>query len=186
MRGRLTWLAIAWALLVPGVALAQAADTRAAGAQTNDLGRLEEGMRLYRADGVDCEYCHDWQGGGKMHEAEYADVQQAGGPPLFTSTLDRAAMIELVSCGRIVGERVMVMPQYRGDAWTAGLPCWGKTFADITLPERPVHGKRQMNAREIEAVVDYVIAVYQGKRITVEWCLKYFPTSRGICDTLVR
>ncbi len=67
---------------------------------------------------------------------------------------------------------------------TRDLPCWGKTFADIPLAERPVHGKRQMNAREIEAVVDYILAIYQGKRITVEWCLKYFPTSRGICDTL--
>ncbi len=180
---RLTWLGLALALFVPGVALAQAPGG-AGGAQTNDAARLEDGMRLYRADGVDCEWCHGWHGLGRGHDFEYADVQQAGGPALSTSLLDRAAMIELISCGRIVGERLMVMPQYRGDAWTAGLPCWGKTFADIPIQERPVHGKRQMNAREIEAVVDYILAVYRGKRMTLEWCLKYFPASRGICETL--
>lgn len=172
---RLTWLAGALAVMLPGGALAQAPD----------MARLEEGMRLYRADGVDCEYCHDWGGGGKLHEAEYGSAKTAGGNALTTSTLDRAQMIELVSCGRMVGNRDMVMPQYRGDAWTAGLRCWGKTFADIPVEERPVHGKRQMNAPEIEAVVDYVRAVYQGKRITVEWCLKYFPpASQRVCDPL--
>ena len=179
---RLTWLAVALAVSLPGVALAQAPGG-AGGAPTTHMARLEEGMRLYRADGVDCEYCHDWGGGGKMHESEYGSAKQAGGNALTTSTLDRAQMIELVSCGRMLGNRDMVMPQYRGDAWTAGLPCWGKTFADIPVEERPVHGKRQMNAREVEAVVDYILAAYQGKRITVEWCLKYFPVSQRVCDT---
>ena len=172
--GCLTLSAVALAVFLPSIALAQAPD----------MARLEEGMKLYRADGVDCEYCHDWGGGGKMHEAEYGSAKQAGGNALTTSTLNRAQMIELVSCGRMLGNRDMVMPQYRGDAWTAGLPCWGKTFADIPVDERPVHGKRQMNAREVEAVVDYILAVYQGKRITVEWCLKYFPVSQRVCDTL--
>ena len=98
---QLKWLVVALAVLLPSVALAQ------------DAARLEEGMRLYKGDGVDCEWCHGWHGLGRGHDFEYADVQQAGGPALTTSLLDRA---QLISCGRIVGERQMVMPQYRGDA----------------------------------------------------------------------
>jgi hypothetical protein len=169
------WIVLAGALLGAGVALAQ---------QAVDTATLELGMRLYRADMVDCEYCHDWGGGGKLHEAEYGSARQAGGNSLNLSRLDRAQMIELVSCGRMVGNRDMVMPQYRGEAWTAALPCWGKTFADIAVEERPVHGKRQMSAREIETVVDYIRAVYQGKRMSAEWCLKYFGAAPRICDGL--
>ncbi|MBM3507891.1 MAG: hypothetical protein FJX64_09300 [Alphaproteobacteria bacterium] len=174
------WLALAIILLVPSGALPQVA-----GPAAPDMTQIENGMKLYRADGVDCEYCHDWRGVGKEHEAEFGDVKQAGGPALITSLMSREQMIEIISCGKIIGQRDRVMPQYRGDAWTAALPCYGKTLANTPVEERPVHGKRQMNPREVEAVVDYIRAVYQGKRMSVEWCLKYFPTSQRICDTLL-
>jgi hypothetical protein len=36
--------------------------------------------------------------------------------------------------------------------------------------------------REVEAVVDYVRAVYQGTQMSIAWCLKWLSVNSTGCD----
>ncbi len=169
-------LLILLALMLPGAAMAQ------------DLAAAEAGMRLYRADNVDCEMCHGWLGGGRYHDTQYSDVT-AGGPSLIKSTMTREEMIERISCGKMMEGRILVMPQYLGNAWTNEHKCYGgKVKADVPWEETPLQGLKQMTPAQIEQVVTYIQTVYQGKGMTLEWCQKYWTTTatQRACDTLIQ
>ncbi len=145
---------------------------------------LEAGMRLYKtADGgANCEHCHYWSGRGWQHNQLYSTVP-AGGPSLEGSKMTREQMIEMVSCGRFNTDG-FIMPMYRGEAWSKEHLCWGQTAADIKPPfAKPLWGMRMLNAAEVEAVVDYIQAVYVPG-MTLGWCRKYFPTSPKACDNM--
>jgi hypothetical protein len=150
-------------------------------ARAQDLSALEEGMRIYQGLNS-CELCHLFSGTGFQHNMLFGPVP-AGGPSLVKSTLTRDEMIEMVRCGRLTP--ISIMPRYDGDAWTKNGPCWGKVAADIPAEELPVHGERLLARRQIELVVDYVRAAYQGHGMSHEWCVRYFPTSPKACDTLI-
>lgn len=169
-------------LLVVALALSGAGAPGAA--QEVDTARIEAGLQLFKSVRTECSSCHGWAGLGKAADHPYSTVEdlllEYGGPSLQASTLDRAAMIEVISCGRIAG--IKIMPQYRGDAWTAAAPCWGKTAADIPAAERPLRAFNTLAPREIEIVVDYIQAVYQGKEMTWDWCRKYFDDFERICE----
>ncbi len=165
-------LALGLGLLAPAAARGQAAP---------DMATLEEGMRLYQGLNS-CELCHLFNGSGFQHNMLFGPVP-AGGPSLVKSTMTRDGMIEMVSCGKLTAGSIM--PKYRGDAWTRDRPCWGKLAADIPADEMPLHGERLLSGRQIEAVVDYVRAAYQGTGMGRAWCMRYFPTSPKACDTLI-
>ena len=168
--------------------------TSPAQAQQADVALLEMGMRLFKdaltpADGgAGCELCHNWNGVGRQHNLLFADLVPAGGTDLTKSTMTREQMIEMVACGTFDGGRIM--PRFYGDAWTNAYKCYGKTAAEDALaasaagpPKRPPQpGMRQLAPREIEAVVAYVQAVYQGKSMSLDWCLKWYGTSSKGCD----
>ena len=166
------------------VALALGGISAPIAAQELDTARIEAGLQLFKSVRTECSSCHGWAGQGKDADNPFSTVEdlllEYGGPPLVTSTLDRAAMIEAIACGRIVG--IKIMPQYRGDAWTADSPCWGKTTADMAPGERPLRAANSLAPREIETVVDYIQAVYQGKEMTWDWCRKYFDDFQRICE----
>ena len=154
-------------------------------ARAQDAAQIEAGMRLYQGNNS-CELCHAWSGNGFNHNMLFGPVP-AGGPSLVTSKMTRAQMIEMVECGRLT--QVSIMPFYRGDAWTREHPCFGKTRAEMPYEEMPVQGERLLSRGEIEAVVAFVQAVYQGTGqgtgMNRAACLKYFSTSPRACDTLV-
>jgi hypothetical protein len=152
-----------------------------------DLARIEKGQDIYKSRDYECDSCHGWAGRGKPADHPFGNTVDGntleyGGNALTHSPLTRDEMIMLISCGRIVYD-VNIMPQYRGDAWTASYPCWGKVAADVPANQRPLRGPgRMMTPAEIELVVDYVQHVYQGKDMTWEWCRKYFDDFLRVCE----
>ena len=163
------------------LALAAALLPGTARAQQFDPAQVEAGMRIYKPNVGDCEQCHAWNGAGRSHDTMYSHIV-AGGPSLVASTMTRAQMIEIVSCGTI--HWWGVMPQYRNDAWTPQLRCYGKTRAEQPSDERPLLGPTQLTPAQIEAVVTYVQVVYQGKRMTLDYCRQYFGPNSQACDLL--
>lgn len=155
-------------------------------AQAQDMAVLEMGMRVFKdalsqADGgAGCELCHNWNGVGRQHNFLFADLVPAGGTDLTKSTMTREQMIEMVACGTFDGGRIM--PRFRNDAWTNAYKCYGKTVADDPAERPPQPGMRSLAPREIEAVVDYIRAVYQGKSMSMDWCLKWYGTNSKGCD----
>jgi hypothetical protein len=152
--------------------------------QTFDPAAVEAGMRIYKSNDADCEFCHGWTGGGRQHNVNFSDTV-AWGTSLVDSKLTRAEMIALVSCGKRGNG---LMPRYRADAWTPAYRCDGKVAADVTEPPLPLLGLRQLTPTQIESVVTFIQAVYQGAgMMSIENCLKYWgPTEGRACDVLRR
>ena len=139
-----------------------------------DPAQIGEGIRVFRGAGQ-CETCHVWSGtGGPANDVSAVyDV-----PPLVRSTLDRAQMIELVSCGTPGG----YMPQYLATAWTDRRRCYGKLAAELAAEERPPRPYTVLTQVQIEAVVAFVQEVYQGKGMTLDYCLKYHGEKSRSCE----
>ena len=162
----------------------------AGSAQAQDMAVLETGMRVFKdalsqaEGGAGCELCHNWNGVGRQHNMLFAELVPAGGNALTLSTMTREQMVEMVSCSTFDGWRLL--PQFRGDAWTNAYKCYGRTAAEdaaAATPRRPPQpGMRSLAPREIEAVVDYIQAVYQGKSMSLDWCLKWYGTNSKGCD----
>jgi hypothetical protein len=74
------------------------------------------------------------------------------------------------------------MPRFRPDAWTPAHPCWGRVAADLPADQRPIKPSINLTTPQIEAVVDYVRAVYQGKLMSWEWCSTYFVDFTRVCE----
>ena len=170
----------ALALLLPPAATSAQQAAQAQAAQAFDPAQVEAGMKLYKPTAADCELCHAWSGAGRYHDTPFSPVP-AGGPSLVTSTMTRAQMIEMVTCGAL--HYWGIMPRYRNDAWTPALRCHGKTRADIPDDEYPVIGMMQLTREQIEAVVTYVQAVYQGTGMSRDNCIKYWGAANArVCD----
>ncbi len=150
--------------------------------QTAEEALIEAGMRIYKTDGANCEHCHYWSGRGWQHNQLYSAVP-AGGPSLVDSKMTREQMVEMIACGRY-GEG-SIMPMYRGEAWTRERPCWGQVAADIKAPlQKPLWGYRMLSYDEINAVVAYIQAVYQGNGMSRDWCRKFFPGTPRACEAM--
>lgn len=141
---------------------------------------LLTGQKIYRDQPGDCGACHGWNGTGRIHDHIYAADFDAGGPSLSLSKMTREEMIQMVSCGSVRAPHVM--PQYRPDAWTPAYPCWGKLAADIPSDQRPIRPAVNLTQPQIEAVVDYVQAVYQGQLMSWDWCRTYFDDFMRMCE----
>ncbi len=150
-------------------------------AQQIDQAQIEKGQAIYKSRDYECDSCHGWAGRGKPADHPYSNLEY-GGNSLVLSEMTRGEMIMMISCGRIV-RAVNIMPQYRGDAWTASYRCWGKVTADMPADQRPLRAPSLMlSPAQIELVVDYVQAVYQGKEMTWDWCSRYFDDFQRICE----
>lgn len=141
-----------------------------AGAQVSERD-LERGKELYREKAT-CLYCHGWHGNGES--------SQYGGNALSlrATQLDRDQLIEVVKCGR----PGTAMPHHDAYAYT-DKRCYGLTAADLkeAVPPEP---KSTMPPREVELVVDYVIAVLKGKppEPTLAECQAFWGQSTRVCD----
>ena len=151
-------------------------------AQPVDQAYLEAGQKFYKDPPGDCGACHGWNGTGRAHDHIYAAEFDAGGPSLMLSKMNRAEMIEMISCGGVDLSANNMMPQYRPDAWTPAYPCWGKVAADLPADQRPIRAAINLTPAQIEAVVAYIQEVYQGKLMSWDWCSKYFDDFQRICE----
>lgn len=158
-----------------GLLICLAALPAPAGAQPVDEARVDAGLQIYKVFGQ-CWACHGWSGTGGL-----PDVigDRNAGPPLTPTKLDRAQMIEMVSCGRPGGEH----PPYARDAWSRLRPCYGKTRADLKPEEQIPDVLVTLTEGQIESVVMFVQAFFQGQAMNRGKCLRYFGVAQTIvCD----
>jgi hypothetical protein len=130
------------------------------------------GMRIFRTKG-DCQSCHGWAADGRK-----MDTQMPDGANLRTTKLDRDKMIIAIKCG-IPGKS---MPAFDRLAYSDGR-CYGMKQADLqklgNLPDPPA----TLQAREIEAVADFLFAKVVGKGpMDRAKCIEYWGSDVAACS----
>ena len=121
-----------------------------------------------------CGFCHGWAGDGN------GEPRSPGrAPSLRKSTLDRNGLFEVVQCGR----PNTAMPHHDAFAYT-DKRCYGVTKEELGAAA-PLPALNALNRAEIGWVVDYVIAVLQGRGdVTKEECETYFSKGSINCVDL--
>ena len=111
------------------------------------------GQRLFR-DKADCQFCHGIDGDGRG-----APQSPGRAANLHTTILNREQLIEVIACGRPGTE----MPHFDKYAYEE-TNCYGLSAAQLgnDLPRDP--HSTSLTKREIEAVVDYILATFVGSR----------------------
>ena|SRR5215470_12088227 len=110
------------------------------------------GDRLYH-EKADCQFCHGVNGDGR------GDPRSPGkASDLHKTRLDRAHLIEVITCGRPGSE----MPHFDKYAYE-DKSCYGLTAAQLGANVPPDPHSTSLNAREVAAVVDFILATYVGK-----------------------
>lgn len=120
------------------------------------------GKRVYHDKAV-CSYCHGWAADGA------GEGQSSGGAAdLRMTPLTRAQLIEVVKCG-VPGK---AMPHFDEAAY-GDKRCYNSTEADLGTNTPPLPPGSVLSQREIEAVVDYLLAKVIGRGpITREECVE--------------
>ncbi|MGR8950097.1 MAG: c-type cytochrome [Gammaproteobacteria bacterium] len=127
---------------------------------------------LSTAKRANCMGCHKWHGnGGPGYGGAAISLRK--------SQLNREQLVQVIKCGR-PGTN---MPYFDRKAYKHD-ECYGLTFADFADDEnnRPLQGKKYLNQRQIDAVVDFVIAELQGKPATKAYCEKFFGGPTKECE----
>jgi mono/diheme cytochrome c family protein len=126
------------------------------------------GMKIYKE--ANCVGCHKWHGDGG---GGYGGAALS----LRATALTKEQIMEVVRCGR----PNTGMPYFDRDAYAAD-GCYGVTRE--TLGESmPMAGPRFLRPREIEAVVDYVLAEIKGKgEPNYADCTAFFGDSSRMCQ----
>ena len=132
------------------------------------------GYGLATVKRANCMGCHKWHGdGGPGYGGAAISLRK--------TQLDRAQLIQTIKCGR-PGTN---MPYFDRKAYKQ-LECYDMTFEDFAddPDHRPLQGKRYLNDRQVNAVVDFVIAELQGKEITKEYCEMFYGGPTRQCTLL--
>jgi Cytochrome C oxidase, cbb3-type, subunit III len=123
------------------------------------------GRRIF-ADKAQCSYCHGWAGDGAG-----APQSSGGAANLRETKLNRAQLIEVISCGR----PGTAMPRFDDQAY-AEKRCYGgilEAALGQDLPSLPPGSLLQ--GREIEALVDFLqTKIINRGPITRDECLEAF------------
>lgn len=132
---------------------------------------IERGRQVY--DKANCVGCHKWHGGGG---GGYGGAALS----LREMTLDRAALLEAIRCGR-PGTR---MPYHDRHAYRA-TECYGGLDKSDLGDDFPPKAATFLRDQEIEAVADYVIAEIQGKgRPGYDDCVAYWGEDARQCEAM--
>ena len=127
--------------------------TSAASMQTPDSSDIAEGLRLYQQKG-NCKGCHGWAG-----DAKRTDSELPVGANLRETALTRELLVMTIKCGRPNSQ----MPAFDRLAYSDGR-CYGKTQADLRLlPSRMPDPPATLQPREVELIVDFLLARIVGK-----------------------
>lgn len=123
-----------------------------------------------------CVNCHGWPGDGKTG----IDMRSPTGANLRESQLDKASLIEVVSCGR----PGTPMPYHDRSAYK-DTRCYGMVAADFAPDTAPNRGK-VMREQDIANVVAYLLGSVVGRgEPTVEECIETFDNpAAAACKTL--
>ena len=160
-------------MLLLAVGLFAAADAASSWAQEIDPANIRRGKSVWNDKAV-CGFCHGWAGDGN------GEPRSPGrAPSLRKSTLDRNGLFEVVQCGR----PNTAMPHHDAFAYT-DKRCYGVTKEELGAAA-PLPALNALNRAEIGWVVDYVIAVLQGRGdVTKEECETYFSKGSINCVDL--
>ena len=110
------------------------------------------GNRLFH-DKADCQFCHGPNGDGR------GDPRSPGrAANLHETTLTRAQIVEVVSCGRPGTE----MPHFDKYAYEES-NCYGLGGKNLGSDAPHDPHSTSLTKREIEAVADYVVKTFVGK-----------------------
>jgi mono/diheme cytochrome c family protein len=133
---------------------------------------IADGMRLYQQKG-NCQACHGWAGDGHK-----ADSQMPDGANLRDTKLNRAGLILLIKCGKLNSQ----MPAFDKFAYSDGR-CYGKKQADLkAYPTRMPDPPATLQQREIELVVDFMIAKMVGKGpMDRAKCIEFWGSETDAC-----
>ena len=110
------------------------------------------GQRLFQ-DKADCQFCHGIDGDGR------GDPRSPGrAANLHETLLNRDQLIEVIACGRPGTE----MPHFDKYAYD-DTDCYGLKGKNLGNDAARDPHSTSLTKREIEAVVDYILAKFVGK-----------------------
>ena len=118
--------------------------------------------------------CHKWHGdGGPGYGGAALSLRETG--------LDKDQLITIIACGR-PGTN---MPFFDKKAYIDER-CFGMKFVDFEGDDknRPLKAKGYLNKRQIEAVANFIVNDLQGKKLSKDYCLKFFGKPTRSCDGL--
>ena len=137
-----------------------------------DAPKFDYGLSAYKKG--NCMGCHKWHGdGGPGYGGAALSLRETG--------LDRDQLITIIECGR-PGTN---MPFFDKKAYKDDR-CFGMKFSDFEGDDknRPLNAKSYLNKRQIDAVVDFIVNDLQGKKVSKEYCIKFFGKPTRSCDGL--
>ncbi|HCU89207.1 MAG TPA: cytochrome C [Gammaproteobacteria bacterium] len=138
-----------------------------------DVARLTS-YGLSTAKRANCFGCHKWHGdGGTGYGGAATSLRE--------TSLTREQLILVIKCGR-PGTN---MPYFDRQSYKNS-ECYDLTFEDFAGDDhnRPLQGKKYLNARQVNAVADFVIAELQGKVLTKTYCEMYFGGPTRECESI--
>lgn len=134
--------------------------------------KFDYGLSAYKKG--NCMGCHKWHGdGGPGYGGAALSLRETG--------LDREQLITIIACGR-PGTN---MPFFDKKGYVDDR-CFGLKFSDFEGDDknRPLQAKNFLNARQIDAVVDFIINDLQGQKLSKDYCLKFFGKPTRSCEGL--
>ncbi|MBJ57130.1 MAG: cytochrome C [Rickettsiales bacterium] len=128
------------------------------------------GLSAYKK--ANCMGCHSWHGkGGGGYGA---------GVSLRITQLDRDSIIEIIKCGK----PGTGMPYFYKKSYIKE-KCYDTLIEDYQDgPVRPISSKKFVNDRQVEALADFIVNNFKGKKLTKEYCEKFFKKGSRVCDNL--
>jgi len=135
----------------------------------------ERGKIVFRTAGL-CVNCHGWAADGVTG----VNLRAPAGPSLRETTLDKAALIEVIKCGR----PGTPMPYHDRAAYRDDR-CYGMVMSDFDPGGKPVRGK-SLGDDDVANVVAYLQSNVIGLgKPTHEECVDFFdsPAAKA-CDSL--
>jgi len=139
------------------------------------VGNPERGKIVFRTPGL-CVDCHGWAADGKTG----VNLRAPAGPSLRETTLDKAALIEVIKCGR----PGTPMPYHDRAAYRDDR-CYGMTMSDFDSGNKPKRGK-SLGDDDVADVVAYLQTHVIGLgKPTLEECAAFFdnPAAKA-CNSL--
>lgn len=152
------------AVAVTLVLLSLAASATTAQQANDPIGDAERGKVVYRDVGR-CVNCHGWAADGKTG----ISLKDPSGSSLRESTLDRAALLETIRCGR----PGTAMPYHDRAAYRDDR-CYGMVKSDFAPGSAPPRGKT-FGEDDLASIVTYLQTRVIGLgRPTFEECTDFF------------
>lgn len=137
-----------------------------------DAPKFDYGLSTFKKG--NCMGCHKWHGdGGPGYGGAALSLRETG--------LDKEQLTTIIACGR-PGTN---MPYFDKKAYKDDR-CFGMKFSDFEGDDsnRPLRSKGYLNERQIEAVANFIISDLQGKKLSKEYCLKFFGKPTRACTGL--